>query len=91
MLEVSKSIELLLFSKELPNVGELSDKDPELEPNLSDVEKSVILEYWDNEDGLAISTCTVGLCQGHSHPKLLVALSIGSKSSAENIQPTTRR
>ena len=47
MLEASKSIELLLFSKELPNVGELSDKDPELEPNLSDVEKSVILEVSD--------------------------------------------
>ena len=30
-------------------------------------------------------------CQGHSHPKLLVALGEGSKSSADNIQPTARR
>ena len=29
--------------------------------------------------------------QGHSHPKLLVALDVGSKSSADKIQPTTHR
>ena len=32
-----------------------------------------------------------GDCQGHSHPKLLVALGEGSKSSADNIQPTAHR
>ena len=30
-------------------------------------------------------------CQGHSHPKLLVALDVGSKSSADNMQPTAHR
>ena len=30
-------------------------------------------------------------CQGHSHPKLLVALGVGSKSSADNIQPTAHK
>ena len=36
--------------------------------------------------------CTdLGKCQGHSHPKLLVALDVGSKSSADKIQPTTHR
>ena len=30
-------------------------------------------------------------CQGHSHPKLLVALGVGSKSSADKIQPTTHK
>ena len=30
-------------------------------------------------------------CQGHSHPKLLVALGMGSKSSADKIQPTTHK
>ena len=30
-------------------------------------------------------------CQGHSHPKLLVALGEGSKSSADKIQPTAHR
>ena len=31
------------------------------------------------------------LCQGHSHPKLLVALGIGSKLSADKIQPTAHK
>ena len=31
------------------------------------------------------------VCQGHSHPKLLVALGMGSKLSAENIQPTAHK
>ena len=30
-------------------------------------------------------------CQGHSHPKLSVAQGAGSKSSADNKQPTARR
>ena len=30
-------------------------------------------------------------CQGHSHPKLLVALGIGSKLSADKIQPTAHK
>ena len=30
-------------------------------------------------------------CQGHSHPKLLVALDEGSKMSADEIQPTAHR
>ena len=30
-------------------------------------------------------------CQGHSHPKLLVALGVGSKLSADKIQPTTHK
>ena len=30
-------------------------------------------------------------CQGHSHPKLLVALGVGSKSSADKIQPTAHK
>ena len=34
---------------------------------------------------------TADLCQGHSHPKLLVALDVGSKSSADKIQPTTHK
>ena len=31
------------------------------------------------------------ICQGHSHPKLSVAQGVGSKSSADNRQPTARR
>ena len=36
-------------------------------------------------------TTSHSFCQGHSHPKLLVALDEGSKSSADNIQPTTHK
>ena len=33
----------------------------------------------------------IHMCQGHSHPKLLIALGIGSKSSADKIQPTAHK
>ena len=38
-----------------------------------------------------VSVSAIADCQGHSHPKLLVALDVGSKSSADKIQPTAHR
>ena len=42
-------------------------------------------------EGLTDQGRQLATCQGHSHPKLLVALGEGSKSSADKIQPTTHK